>query len=301
MGTRGKTKNVERSEENSDEGGVPANSALFEMMKTMSGQLTSINSKLEKMDSIETEVRNLKIILNDLKAENKQLKSDARDTEKKLADMNERNNFLENKLNKLEQHHRGWSIRVMNVPISKEEETSNDVVRDKIYNLALLPIFRGAVEKRLIQAVPSAEHLIEMAHVLPGKAGQPKPVIVRFYNRNMRDICFKLKKHYAPREGRANAGGGAGGGGAWGAAGGATGGGQGEEQAGGFEGKGKYSFPIYEDLTRATFLKMRAIANDSRVKACWSIKGQIKFTLVSKPDEVKKVESLLDSLESILK
>jgi hypothetical protein len=54
-------------------------------------------------------------------------------------------------------------------------------------------------------------------------------------------------------------------------------------------------------LTRATFLKMRAIAKDSRVKACWSVKGQIRFILSSKPEEVKKVNSVLDSLESILK
>jgi hypothetical protein len=77
-------------------------------------------------------------------------------------------------------------------------------------------------------------------------------------------------------------------------------GGSGEE-AGGFEGRGKYLFPIYEDLTRSTFQKMRAIAKDSRVQACWSTKGQIKFTLVSSPNEVKKVQSLLDPLDKILK
>ena len=73
------------------------------------------------------------------------------------------------------------------------------------------------------------------------------------------------------------------------------------EEAGGFEGRGKYLFPIYEDLTRSTFQKMRAIAKDSKVQACWSTKEQIKFTWVSSPNEVKKVQSLLDSLDKILK
>jgi hypothetical protein len=55
------------------------------------------------------------------------------------------------------------------------------------------------------------------------------------------------------------------------------------------------------DLSRATFLKMRAIANDGRVKACWSTKGQIKFVLLKSPNEVRKVISLLDPLEDMLK
>jgi hypothetical protein len=46
---------------------------------------------------------------------------------------------------------------------------------------------------------------------------------------------------------------------------------------------------------------MRAIANDNRVKACWSVKGQIKYTLVSSPNEVRRVISLLDPIEDILK
>ncbi len=39
----------------------------------------------------------------------------------------------------------------------------------------------------------------------------------------------------------------------------------------------------------------------SGMKACWSIKVQIKFTLVSSPNEVRRVISLLDPLEDILK
>jgi len=298
--TRG-TKNSNANEVNvSEEDG-----SLHDMMKAMSKQLTTINKKLEKIENIETEVRNLRVLLNDVKQENQELKSEARATERKLQEMNERNNQLENRLNSLEQHHRGWSARIMNIPLSKEEESDNTKVRDKVYNLALLPILRGAVEKNLLPAVPSADQLLEVAHILPGPASQPKPVIMRFYNRNVRDVCFRLKKLYAPRAERGSAGGGgAGGGGASGGRGGAAGGAGGEvgeAETGGFEGRGKYLFPLYEDLTRATFQKMRAIAKDSRVKACWSVKGQIKFILNSKPDEVRRVESLLDSLESILK
>jgi len=164
------------------------------------------------------------------------------------------------------------------------------VVTNKVYNLALLPILQGALERKQLHNIPSVEQLLEVAHVLPGKDGDPKPIIMRFFNRNTKDLIFRLKKFYAPRiSGSGGIGGG--GGGARARA----------EEAGGFEGRGKYTFPLYEDLTRATFKKMRAIAEDSRVKACWSVKGQLKFVLHSNPNEIRKVASLLDPLDSILK
>jgi uncharacterized protein YoxC len=280
--------------------------SIQEMMRKMSGQLADINKKLEKIDTIESDVRGLKILLNDVKHENKQLREEVKMKEKQLQDMNTRLNHQEDRLNSLEQHHRGWSARVLNIPLSQEEESDNIKVRDKVYNMALLPILRGAVSKHLLPGVPTAEQLLEVAHVLPGPAGQPKPVIMRFYNRHVRDVCFRLKKHFAPRMDRGTGGGGAGGGGAGGGGGGAAGGGgagagAGDREGGGFEGRGRYLFPLYEDLTRSAFQKMRAIAKDSRVKACWTVKGQIKFTLVNKPEDVKRVSSLLDPLDDILK
>jgi hypothetical protein len=205
-----------------------------------------------------------------------------------MAELNERNNSLEDRLNNLEQHHRGWGARILNIPLTPDEETDNNRVRDIVYNLALRPILEGAVAKNLLTKVPTADQLLETAHVLPGKAGQPKPIIMRFYNRNVRDACFVMKKHYAPRVEQS-------GGGRGGAARG------GEEGAGGFEGRGRYLYPLYEDLTRATFLKLRAITNDERVKACWSIKGQIRFVLHKNEKEVRRVQSLLTPLDDILK
>jgi len=286
-------------------------STMLEMMKSIQSQLTDINTKVSKIDSIESDVRSMKVILTDLKNENKQLKAEVRDCEQKIVELNERNNILETRLHSLEQHHRGWSARVLNIPLKPEDETNNFRVRDIVYHTALLPILEGAVQKKLLPEVPTADQLLEMAHVLPGKAGQPKPVILRFFNRNVRDVIFSMKKHYAPREkqsgtGASGGGGGGGGGGDGGASGG--GGGAGSSGASGgvqtgrsWEERGKFLYPIYEDLTRATFMKMRAISQDSRVKACWTVKGQIRFTLLRDVNEVKKVSSLLDPLDKILK
>jgi len=287
--SRTSQKKDQSGEQSDDDSGT-----MMDMMRAMSAQLSGLTAKMDKIDVIESEVKSLRVLLNDLANENKQLKADARDNERKMAELNDRNNRLEDRLNNLEQHHRGWSARVLNIPLTPEEETDNTKVRDVVYNLALRPILEGAVTKNLLQDVPSAEQLLEVAHVLPGKPGQPKPVIMRFYNRNIRDICFRMKKFFAPRLSD-----GAGGGGA--RAGVRAGDGGREGAAGGIEGRGQFVYPIYEDLTRATFQKMRAISKDPRVKACWSTKGQIKFILLKNEKEIKKVSSLLDPLDTILK
>jgi hypothetical protein len=265
--------------------------SVKDMLKNICAQLSSMNSK---MDSTENEVKGLRVLIQDLKHENSQLKSNVKEMDKKLGDMNKKNCELEVRLNNLEQHHRGWSARFLNIPISEEEERNPDAVIERVYNMAILPILRGALDCKQLKSIPSATDLLEVAHVLPAKPGEIKPIIARFYNRNIRDLCFRLKKVYATREeGRRSLreeSGAAGGGG----------GGR-SEGAGGFEGRGKYKFPFYEDLTRTTFLKMRAIAKDERVKACWSTKGQIKFVLHSNLNEVRKVVSVLDPLDMILK
>jgi prefoldin subunit 5 len=284
MPAKSQKKTTVQSGEHSDED----DRSMMDIIKNMSSQLSSLTAKMEKIDTIESEVKNLRVLLSDLKNENVQLKADARENERKLSEMNERNNHLEDRLNNLEQHHRGWGARILNVPLTPEEEADNNRVRDIVFNIALRPILEGAVAKNLLSKVPTADQLLETAHVLPGKAGQPKPIIMRFYNRNVRDVCFTLKKYYAPRVEQS-------GGGRGGAARG------GDEGAGGFEGRGRYLYPLYEDLTRAMFLKMRAITNDERVKACWTIKGQIRFVLHKNEKDVRRVQSLLTPLDDILK
>jgi len=276
--------------------------SMKEMMHSMMSQLSTLNKRMDKVDNIEKDVKSLHTLFEDLKAENRQLKTEAKVMDKKLQDMNSKCNDLEDKVNRLEQHHRGWSIRVLNLPVTEAEEKDPFGVINKVYTNVLLPILSGAIDRKLLGTLPSAHDLLEVAHVLPAKSGSTKPIIARFYNRNLRDLCIRLKKDFAPREtGRTSQwSDGAFGGTSQGrtSQGGASGGTSvGEEP----NGKGRYMFPFHEDLTRATFLKMRAIAKDERVKSCWSIKGQIKFTLESKPNDIRKVNSIFDSLDDILK
>ena len=67
----------------------------------------------------------------------------------------------------------------------------------------------------------------------------------------------------------------------------------------GGEKEGSLCFPLFEDLTRTTFLKMRALATHKDVKACWSINGQLRYKL-NDSDIVRKVSSVFDTVEKIL-
>jgi len=172
-------------------------------------------------------------------------------------------------INNLEQHNRAWSVRVMGLPLSPTEEKSSTMVRDKLYKNVILPILEGAVAEGDLHQVPkNADAVLEMAHPLRAKDGAIKPIIARFFLREIRSLVFRHKKAYAPK-----------------VADGPT--------------KGHYKYSVFEDLTALTFAKMRALAADARVAASWTAHGQIRFRLVDDPT-VRRVSSVLDPLSKIL-
>ena len=226
-------------------------------------KLALITGKLEKLDKMEQ-------TMEEIRYENRQLREALAAKDGEIQNLNHR-------LNDLEQYTRGSSIRVLNVPLTNEEERNNSMVADKLYNLVLLPLLKGAIEKEAISYIPTREQLIEKAHVLPGKDGEHKPIIARFYNRELRAVCFQHKKEFAERVQAS-----------------ATAGGKSKERAGG------YCFPFYEDLTRANFLMMRAIGAHKDVQSCWSINGQLKFKMVDSTT-VRKVSTIYDTVDNIIK
>ena len=274
----------------------PTIADLFKLMKGPSDQLTSITSKitrmeadLKKMETIESEMQNIKTLVVSLRDENKELKSALKQKDEQLCEMQAAMNSLEIKMNNVEQHHRGWGARVLNIPTTEEEEADPSAMIHKVFDLALKPVLEGAVRLGKLRTVPEPEQVLEVAHVLPGKPGQPKPIIMRFFNRNTRNLIFSLKKDFAVREqdGRPRNGGG----------GGASGGRVDGEQSG--QRVGRYKYPLYDDLTKPNINKMRAIAQDDRVLACWTVNGQIRYRLKN-DDKVRKLVSILDPLDEIL-
>ena len=137
-----------------------------------------------------------------------------------------------------------------------------------LYQQALLPILKGAVDKGLLNEVPPVHQLLETAHILPARdSGKPKPIIARFYSRNLRAMIFQLKKEFGVKTSSSSS---------------------------------TLKYPIYEDLTKPAFQLLRALADDQRTGAVWSVGGTIKYKLAGS-SEVRRVTCVLDSIEDILK
>jgi hypothetical protein len=252
--------------------------AQGEQLKTQGEQLATITQQMSKVDKIESEVKDLKTLIVGLREENRELKGQLKEKDKVIEDMSKAVNNLEDRLNHVEQHHRGWGARVLNVPVSDVEAADPVAMINKVFDLALRPILEGAVRSGRLDAVPLASQVLEVAHVLPGKPGQPRPIIMRFYSRNIRSLCFQFKRDFAPREQLQQA----------------RAGGEGESA------RGRFAYPLYDDLTKPTLNKMRAISQDDRAQACWTVNGKIHFKLKNS-ENVRKVVSIMDPLDLILK
>ena len=231
--------------------------------------VSTIKLMAEKMDIMSNRLSTIEALLVATQTENKQLKDD-------LVSSAQENLKLQAKLNNLEQYNRSWSVRVVGMGIPSEDEEDNQKVMQHLYDKLLKPILEGAVKKGLMSTIPPVESLLETAHVLPGKMNT-KPIIARFFTRNIRSLVFRLKKEFSPKEQAA---------------------GSGEPSKASPRQRPKYA--IYDDLTKVNFNKMRALAADKRVLACWSVKGQLKFKCHGE-DFIRKVPCAFTPVEDLLK
>ena len=149
---------------------------IADMAKQLKTLTTTIQGNNTRMDSLE-------MLIKGLSAENKDLKKELVARDEEIFD-------LKSRINNMDQRHRSWSTRIFNIPLSKEEEGDNFQVMQAVYNNALLPILRGAVASKILSTVPTCEQVLETAHVLPGAADKPKPIIARFFSRNIRAIVL---------------------------------------------------------------------------------------------------------------
>lgn len=241
-------------------------------LANITAQLTSLKTDLKASTD---KITNLEQLLTTISLENKDLKE-------KLSKKDEEIKHLKNGLNDIEQHQRNYSIRVLNLPLSNEDATNNFSVMQIVYEMVLKPILAGAVERGIVQDIPSCYQLLETAHILPGPPNKPRQIIVRFNSRNLRNLVLRLKKDFAPRaqptgaRTRSN-----------------------NPAAAAAPQQGAYLYPVFEDLTRASFAKMREIANHPAVLAAWSVNGAIRYRLKNE-DIVRKVVSPFDSIEAII-
>jgi hypothetical protein len=234
-------------------------------------ELAAISAKLAKLDPIPEKLEAMESLLTKLAEENTALKKEIRLRDEEISGLHHR-------LNAVEQYNRAWSIRVNNLPLSPDEEKIPAKVMGKIFNELILPILTGAHQHGAIDSIPTLQNTIETAHVLPGKPNTPKPVIVRFFSRHVKQTLFRFKKEFSPKPPTLST----------------------SSSSSPSQRSPRQLYPFYEDLTRDTFLKMRALAADQRVSACWTVGGQIRFRLTSNPDVVHRVKTVYESVDAIL-
>jgi hypothetical protein len=228
-------------------------------------QLATMNRRLDKVDLLSEQLTNIEESMRTLAAENSDIKSTIASTQSTL-------HTIHGNQVKMDQYNRSWSVRVMELPLSPEEEANPFRLVETVYEKVFLPILRGALTNNLIPKIPSCEQLLERAHVLPApKPGATKPIICRFLNRDYRAVCFRLKKEFATRTTSDTS-----------------------------DKRPRYAHPFYEDLSATTFKKMKELQADPRVDTCWSINGQLRYKLTGS-DAIKRVNQVLDPIDIILK
>ena len=187
---------------------------------------------------------------------------------------------LRNSLNEREQYARSWSMRILNIPVHKDNESDTRHVMQAVYDHLIQPILEGVRANGDIGNVPDCDALLETAHILPGKGDGPKPVIARFYSRYWRNLVFRNRKDFAPREPSSATT--------------AT-----TNTRNGQPRTARMRFPFFEDLTKATFTKLSAIKQQEGVLSAWTVNGSIRFKLKDN-NFIYRVTKLQESFEDII-
>jgi len=154
--------------------------------------LDTVTEKLEALEALPAKIASLEKLLHEANAKTAALQAEILTKDRTIFD-------LRVKVNSLEQYNRKWSVRINNLTLPYGDETDTTLVMETVYNKALLPILEGALRSKHITKIPEVHELLETAHILPAKNdNRPKPIIARFYSRNLRALIFRLKREYAP-------------------------------------------------------------------------------------------------------
>ncbi len=239
-------------------------------IKDIMSELSAIKAKLDKVDTLETKMDALQTKLDTMSKANEKLSKENSELRAQLKTQDEQMEAMKIGLDAVERHQRSWSVRVFNIPLTSAEELDPVLTMNKVYDILLHPILVGARENGAIRVIPDCEQLLETAHVLPGRPGASKPIIVRFHKRVHKSLCFRFRKVYAPTA-----------------------------SVNGDPDRQRQLYPFYDDLTKAAAHTLSGLQADARVQSCWSINGQIRYKLKDS-DTVKKVKSVFDPIQAIL-
>ena len=246
--------------------------------KSIEESLAEISAQLAILLPLPTAIAKLELLVKDLTKENTNLRAELAERDKDIV-------VLKNQVNNIEQLSRSNNVRIFNLPISEADKFNNFKIAHQAYTTVILPILQGAVEEGDIPDVPPCRELLERAYFLPGLGGKPGSVIVRFINRDYRTLLFIHKKRFQPRETSPPAA--------------ANKTRSTTSTSSTSAPLGRYLYPVYEDLTKATFSKMRALSAHSTVSSAWSHNGHIRYKLVDNP-AIRHVNNVFEPIDKIL-
>ena len=227
----------------------------------MCDKLTNLTNKIEALEET----------LGTVTSEKETLKARVQIQAEEIAE-------LRHGLNEREQYTRSWSMRILNVAVPSDRETDTRLVMQVVYDSLLQPILEGAMSKGEISSYPDCEALLETAHILPGKT-KTKPIITRFYSRYWRNLVFRHRREFAPKEpAPAPAAG---------------------TRASTSRTSTRMKYPFFEDLTRATFAKLTATKQHEQVTSAWTVNGSIRFK-VKDNETVFRISKLTDTVEFVV-
>ena len=135
--------------------------SMEEMQSEMNSKLSALIEKFELLEAS----------LVSVTREKEALKVTVAEQANELAE-------LRNSLNEREQYARSWSMRILNIPVHKDNESDTRHVMQAVYDHLIQPILEGVRANGDIDNVPDCDALLETAHILPGKGDGPKPVML---------------------------------------------------------------------------------------------------------------------------
>jgi len=186
-------------------------------------------------------------------------------------------NLLRISANMNEQLLRSNNARILGFPVLEDEAAAvgdgGVLLRDRVFNRLLKPVFEAAVRDRFLLAPPAAQEAVmriyRTGRPVAGSASTPPPIVITFATPIIRQALFRYKSKSLPSPNTV------------------------EKSA------GAKRFFVVEDLTKPVHRLLKTLQAAEGVAKVWTVDGSIRFTKTGN-DSIHKVINVFDPIDKIL-
>ena len=182
--------------------------------------------------------------------------------------------LLKAALNDRDQSARAKNLRLLGFPVGADEKATDGgkSFSLRIYNTLFKPILAAAVAKGDLDAIPACSAIIEKVYRIgkPADGSHPPPILVIFASTSARLAILRNKKGNTPAPSSAE------------------------------RDRGIKFYTMVEDLTTINHRFFVHLKAHDKVLNAWTIEGRIRFITRAEPNEIKKVKSVFESMDSIV-